>query len=332
MRLKAAPRPRGLALALGFMTAAATLLAARAPAPAATADRRRVDARTGLLEVPIDELIAAMRRKDRAESGRIAERIGVARLGQALRRNDGASVLAALAGITALPGGVRLLGPVTELMVSADPPYAVAAAHALGDLLAPASPADLDTWEVPPDVVEATCAALRTSAIGDVNATTVRLAAMDALADAAGICAPTPELIALLHDPTPAIRRAASLVLRPRQRLQTGGFASGTRDVDQLVAAASVAALCEGLALPGVGPHGGPKEPSWDQTKDAARRLVAVRETPPEDAVQMLDCLDPSSKNDRQLLESLRARYRTPVGDRAAEILNVAQTPNRARP
>ena len=55
--------------------------------------------------------------------------------------------------------------------------------------------------------------------------------------------------------------------------------------------------------------------------------------TPADDGVEMLDCLDPSSKGDRQLLEGLRARRRTPLGERAAEILDQAQAAaGRARP
>lgn len=303
-----------------------------APAPAPAAERRKVDARTGSLEVPIDELIAAIRRKDRADVSRVAEHIGPARLAQALRRPDAAGVTAALAGIAVLPGGVRVLGAVTELVVTADPPIAAAAARTVGELLAPAGAIELDTWEVPPDVVESACVVLRGAAILAANPNTVRLAALDALGDAAGSCAPTPELISLLRDPTPAVRRASALTLRPQQRLATGGFASGTRDVDKGVATASVAALCELLAVPGAGPRGGnaSKEPIWEQTRQAARRMAVAADTPAEDAVQMLDCLDPTAASDRQVLETLRGRSRSPLGERAGEILSQAH--GRARP
>jgi hypothetical protein len=293
-------------------------------------ERRRVDARTGMLEVPIEELVVAVRHKDRAEIGRIAERIGPARLGEALRRADIATVTAALNGIAVLPGAVRLVAGVTELVVTEDAPIATAAVRTLGEILAPITSAELDEWEIPPDVVAATCVVLRTTATTAANPTPLRLAAMDALADASVICSPGPDLIALLRDPNPSIRRAAALVLRPQQRLATGGFASGTRDVDKGVASASIAALCELVALPGGLPRGGAHEPIWDQTRQAARRLAVASETPAEDAVQMLDCLEPSSAGDRQILEGLRARPRTPLGDRASEILG--QSRGRARP
>ena len=314
-------------LGLAVVVVSAVMLAGPRPV---VAERRHVDARTGMLEVPIDELEAAIRHKDRAEIGRMAERIGPARLGEALGRADAPAVLAALTGITVLPGGVRLVGAVTELIVTRDAPIATAAARTLGEILAPVTPAELDEWEVPPDVIDAACGVLRGVATAAANPTAGRLAALDALADASSICAPTPALIALLRDPTPAVRRAAALVVRPQQRLATGGFASGTRDIDKGVASASVAALCEVLGLPGAGVHATSREPIWEQTREAARRLAIASETPPEDAVEMLDCLDPTSSQDRQILDGLRARHRTPLGDRATEILNQAQ--GRARP
>jgi hypothetical protein len=318
-------RPARRALAALFAVAATAVTAIGAGA----IERRTVDTRTGMLEVPIDELVAAIKHKDRAEIGRVAERIGPARLGDALRRSDPHAVSAALVGIGLLPGGVRLIGAVTQLVMTADAPIASAAARTLGDVLAPVTTAELDEWEVPNDVVESACAVLRGTATAAANPTTERLAAFDALADASAICPPTPDLIALLRDPTPAVRRAAALVLRPQQRLATGGFASGTRDIDKTVATASVAALCEVLALPGSGARGGGREPIWEQTREAARRMAVASDTPPEDAVQMLDCLQPSSSTDRQILDGLRARYRTPLGDRAAEILTQSQNRNR---
>lgn len=321
----------------GALTAAMALsllvLTLGTATPAGAAERRRVDPRTGSLEIPVEELVAAIKRKDRAEISRIAEHIGPARLAVALRRPDAAPVNAALTGIAVLPGGVRLVGQVAELVATADPPIAAAAARTVGELLAPLTAIDLDTWEVPPDVVDAACGVLRGAAAMPANPNGVRLAALDALADAATFCPPTPELIALLRDPHPAVRRSAALTLRPQQRLATGGFASGTRDVDKTVATASVAALCELLALPGGagrGSQGSTKEPIWDQTRQAARRMVVAADTPAEDAVQMLDCLDLSAAADRRLLETLRGKPRSPLADRAAEILGQAQS--RARP
>jgi hypothetical protein len=314
--------PRRLVLAGALLVAGNLALAA---GPARAAERRHVDGRTGLLEIPVDELVLAVRRKDRAEIGRVAERLGPARLADALHRPDAATVNAALAGILVLPGRERLLGPVTELVSGSDAASALAGLRALGEILSPLTPADLDDWEVPADVVKSACAAMRVTALVAASPTANRLAALDALADAAVPCAAaTADLVALLRDPTPSIRRAAALVLRPPQRLATGGFASGIRDIDRSVATASAAALCEALAMPGgagAGSGSGSREPIWEQTREAARRLVVANDTPAEDAVEMLDCLDPSLATDRQMLERFRGRRRTPLGDRAAEIL-----------
>jgi hypothetical protein len=221
-----------------------------------------------------------------------------------------------------LPGRERLIGSITELVTGTDPALALAGLRTLGEILGPLTPADLDDWEVPPDVVKSACAAMRVTVVLGNNPTANRLAAFDALADASVACAPTADVVALLRDPAPAIRRAAALVLRPQQRLATGGFASGIRDIDKLVASASVAALCESMVArrAAAGPAS-PREPVWEQTRQAARRLVGAPETPAEDAVQMLDCLDPSLATDHQMLDRFRGHRRTPVGERAYEIL-----------
>ena len=83
----------------------------------------------------------------------------------------------------------------------------------------------------------------------------------------------------------------------------------------------AVAALCEAMVQPGAWPRGGEREPIWEQVRQAARRLVTTPTTPPDDAVQMLDCLDPTLASDHQILDGIKARRRTPLGDRASEIL-----------
>jgi len=136
----------------GLLAAAAALLLL--PPPAGAAERRRVDPRTGSLEVPLDELGAAVRRKDRAEIGRIAERIGPARFAEALRKQPSdPRVIAVLTALPLLPGAVRLVGEVTELLAGGGDSAAVLplAARTLGELLAGASPAEIEDWDVAPD-------------------------------------------------------------------------------------------------------------------------------------------------------------------------------------
>jgi hypothetical protein len=88
------------------------------------------------------------------------------------------------------------------------------------------------------------------------------------------------------------------------------------------------------LAAPGAGAaaggKGGSRDPAWDGARAAARRMVVQGDTPVEDAVQMLDCLDPALASDRQILDGIRSRSRPPLRDRAAEILDAAK--GRARP
>jgi len=333
MRLQELPsstgRRRGrslIGLALGF------LLAGLAAPAHAVSERRHIDARTGMLEVPLEELVVAVKRKDRAEIGRVAERIGPARLAEALRRADAPGVQAALTGIVTLPGRTRLIGAVTELLSVSDANVAAAAARALGEILAPVTIAELDDWDVPVDQVNTACGALRATVLLPANATAARLAALEAMGDSLTVCRPLPDLVTLLRDPTPSIRRAAALVMGPQQRLATGGFAQGTRDVDPGVATASVAAICEAMAEPASWPKGGVREPIWEQTRQLARRLAVAPSTPADDAVEMLDCLDPTLASDRQLLDGMRAHKKTPLGERAAAILASPAGPARTAP
>lgn len=314
-------RRRGQRSLAGLALACAAIWFGGSGPAHAVSERRRIDARTGMLEVPMEELVVAVRRRDRAEIGRVAERIGPARLAEALRRADAQGVQAALTGIVTLPGRTRLIGAVTELLNVSDATVAAAAARTLGEILAPATIAELDDWDVPADVVGTACGALRAMALLPANATLARLAALEAMGDSLMVCRPMPDLLGLLKDPTPSIRRAAALLTRPQQRLATGGFAQGTRDVDPGVASASVAALCEAMAEPAVWPKGGLREPIWEQTRQLARRLAVTPATPSDDAVQMLDCLDPTLASDRQILDGMRAHKKTPLGERAAAIL-----------
>jgi hypothetical protein len=85
----------GLALSLLF------------PAPNAAADRPSYNRRTGLLEVPLVGLREAAERGDRAELGRRAARIGVARLAKALADPDHRLALAARIQVFSTRGKYR---------------------------------------------------------------------------------------------------------------------------------------------------------------------------------------------------------------------------------
>src|SRR5689334_15127594 len=92
-RARLAPRARVAWLGrIGLGLGLALALVGRGAPVGAAHDKRHVDARTGMLEVPLDELVAAVRRKDRAEIARVAARIGPARLAEALRKADAAGI------------------------------------------------------------------------------------------------------------------------------------------------------------------------------------------------------------------------------------------------
>jgi hypothetical protein len=331
---------------------AASALAARARPVSAT---RRVGPRTGLLLAREEELVRAVQKKDRAAIERLAARMGAARLGDALGRNDAAVVRAALVALPTLRGAVVLIGAVAEQLdsplSSKDGAVAVAAASALGHLLDGTAPSALDDWEVPPDQVGRACGALRALAARVEAPVPSRLAALGALADAGTVCTATAELTPLLRDPVPAVKRAVALLLRPDERQVASALRETIHDPDPAVASAAVAAVCRAEPPAGAAaspaatarpsaPAAGRKVaatppaaeplPLPQEAASAARALVAAPSTPPEDAVEMLACLaHAATPADRQLLDQLRREGPAPLRDRAAEL---ADSPDRLKP
>jgi hypothetical protein len=147
------------------------------------------------------------------------------------------------------------------------------------------------------------------------------LAGVGALGQASAVCGAWLDLSPLLRDPNPALRRAATLVTRPVERLATAGAPFGVRDLDKSVAGASVAMLCRAWSAPRAGLRGGAHEPIWNQAREVARRLVKDAEVAPEDVVDMMSCLDPTSADDRALLAALGKHKSPPVKERAKELL-----------
>jgi hypothetical protein len=335
---------------LGVLLCAASFALA---APKA-ARPRGVNARTGRAVPPFSELVKANRKNDRAALERLAGRFGVARLAEGTRGPDVAVVEASLAAIPLARGGVALAGTVAERLDVSDPALATDAARALGLLLDADAPTELAEWEVPPDVVARACAGLRAlamhapvagpgslaSAVENARLAAVenarlaalenarlealenaRLAALDALAAAQVTCPPTGELAALVRDPAPAVRRAAALLLPPSDPRTRAALREGMGDPDPAVSAACVAAVCRRVEPPPPG-HRPAADALIDQATGAARALVAVPATRPEDAVEMLTCVAAAATPaDRALLERLRAGAASPVRDRAALLL-----------
>jgi hypothetical protein len=288
-----------------------------APAPGAL---RKADVRTGRMATPFTDLVKAAKKNDRGALERLASRMGPARLAEALRSPDDTIAQAALAAAPFVRGRAVLTGVVTERLETPRATVAVAAAHALGELLDGATVAELEEWDVPPDTIGYACESLRGMAVRVEVPVPARLAALDALALAQTTCPGTAELVPLLRDPVPAVRRATALALRPSEKPVASALRDTIRDPDPTVASAAVAAVCR--ATNG---HGGPGLAKGDslvsQSTAAARGLVPAPRTPPEDAVEMLACVSlASTAADRGLLEQLRRGPPSPLRDRAAEL------------
>jgi len=290
-----------------------TILALALAAGSRAAAKPPVNRRTGLMEPLLTDLVSAVSRSDRAAVERLSARIGAARLAGALRSSDAEIVSAALEGVTALPGAVRLAEAVADVVESKDPALAGRAARVVGRLLDGAAPAEIESWGVPRDAVDRACGSMRRLAARVEAPTAVRLQALDAVAESSGVCTATGELAPLLRDPDPAVRRAAALTLTPSARAAATAVRDLLQDPAADVASAASAAVCRAL------PAGVPVEPT---ALDSARRLVVAATTPPEDAVEMLGCLAASNAPaDKKLLEDLRRGPAGPIRDRAAELL-----------
>ena len=291
----------GLAFALA-VTVATGQAATKSPGP-------RPNPRTGLVEEPITGLVAAVKRGDRAETQRLANRIGLACIGLAVRDGDSPTATAAVEAVPLVPGAERLAGLVAARLDATDEqPLAGAAARTLGILLDGGAPDRFAEWDVPPDQIEVACDALRRSATRPEAPTALRLAVLDALAQASRACATTADLAPLLRDPDPSVRRAAVLALRPPQGDPAAALEGLIRDPSPPVASAATAALCR-------------KRPPSPQAVQAARILVLHKDVPVEDAIEMLACLEASRQaQDIEILSKLRTGSPGPLSDRANEL------------
>jgi hypothetical protein len=278
---------------------------------------RRPNPRTGRLAPAFAELVKAHKRGDQAALARAADRMGLVRLGEAIGSRQPGLGEAALAALPLAHGGVLLVGAATDQVAVSDWPRAAAAASALGALLDGAVPTALEEWEVPPDVVARACAALRALAWRSDAALATRLTALDAVAAAVPSCGSGADLAPLARDGTPALRRAAMMVAAAGAERETV-LRDGIADGDRGVAAAATAAACRIEAR--TGPNG-KTEPPPAQAITAARTMAVATTTPPEDAVEMLDCLAAAgTPQDRALLDELQRRPPSPLRDRAVEL------------
>jgi hypothetical protein len=270
-------------------------------APASAAERPAYNRRTGLLEVPLLGLRKAAERGDRAELGRWAARIGVARLSKALADPDRTLALAALDSVPYLPDRLLMLDAVLALCDSADAQLGERALRTVGALLGDADPDLLGAWEVPDEVAQRACRVLAVAADRKDRSIDVRLAALQSLADAPAVCSRRNDLLPLTNDSSPDIRRAAVLVLAPNGARTLSALREASKDANPAVAAAAGVALCRQQLAPrakAVPPLARP----W-------RELVLAPSTPAEDAAEMLSCLvDSSDPTDAKAMEELRSK------------------------
>ena len=302
-----------LALTLALAVSATAAPATGKARPAA----RRANVRTGLAPTPYDDLLKAVKQSDRGAIERVAGRLGPARLFEGLHNGNSAVVLAVLTAIPRARGGVSLAGSIADLTASPDPTISAAAARSVGDLLAGDVPSAVADWEVPPDTLSHACGALHTLALRADAAPPARLAALEATAESASTCGGTADLVGLLRDPAPAVRRAAALVLQPADKHSTLGLRAASRDPDPAVAAAAVAVLCRtgGAGARRVG------EPLALETVELARTLIVATGTPTDDAVEMINCLGAArTPADRKLLDQLRNSPPSQLRDGATEM------------
>ena len=307
----------GLRAPLVAVATLAVLAFGSSTAEAAAKGSRRSNARTGRLSPALAELVKASKRGDRAALGRVADRIGPARLGDAIASSQAGVGEAALAAAPLMRGGALLVGAIAVQLWASDPGRAIGAATALGTLLDGAVPTELEEWEVPPDVIAQACWGLKGVAANTKATIAVRLAAIDAMAMSTATCGPLGDVTPLLRDGSPAIRRAAALVTPAGDR-RAPLLREAIADRDLSVSAAATAAACR---IESRVDRAGRTEPPDSVALAAARAQATAPATSPEDAVEMLDCLAAGREPaDRALLDQLQRRPPSPLRDRAVEL------------
>jgi hypothetical protein len=306
------------------MTSLVPVLCAVWLAAAAKTDRPAFNRHTGLYEPPFSELERAVSSGDRADIARWAARIGPARLAEALRGGERGRVVAALEGTGVLPGNVRLLDVVTPLVLSGDAVIAERAVRTLAQMLDAGEPRRLEEWDIPADAVTRGCQALATAAGRTMAPLELRLAAIDALADATLLCRPAP--LSLLADSAPAVRRAVLLAQRSHDELPAASLRQALSDPDATVVSAAAVLWCRQRQVAGPrAPKAGeltrlPAAPAGPVTPPL-RDLASAEATPVEDAVELLPCLAASTDSaDRQAMEQLRKSKIPAVKARAGEL------------
>jgi hypothetical protein len=275
----------------------AALIASALSPRTSVAERPSINHRTGLYEAPLSDLRKASERGDLAELARAGERIGPARMAKALADRDGRIVRAALEAIPLLRSGVLLIAQVAHSARAADRSIREQGLRALSRLLGTTNGEQLAAWEVPAESLRAACQALIAAASNEAEQSSLRLLALQGLADAGLLCAVSFHPSQLLKSNDPQVRRAAVLAL-PASPQTKAEIAIALKDRDGRVAAAAGARLC---ALAG-GAVAASTEPSLGKVALAEGAVI-------EDVVDLLPCLARSKvAEDERALETLRSR------------------------
>ena len=303
--------PRHAVAAWAALAAAALCVPGSAGARAHHADKR-----TGKLVPATAELVTARKKGDRSALGRVADRLGPARLAAAIGGADAKLADAAMAAAPEARAGVLLVGTIAD-QLSAPDARARVAAEALGRLLDGSRPSALERWEVPPDEIWRACWGVHELASRAGASLETRLQALDASLAAVPTCGVPREVTAWTRDGVPEIRRAAVLLGAVGSE-RANVLRQGMSDGDRRVSAAAVAADCRVEGRSG----GGREVPPDAQAVTAARTLAVAPTTAAADAVEMLDCLAAAATPaDRALLEGLRRGPPSPLRDRAVELV-----------
>jgi hypothetical protein len=268
--------------------------------------RPSFDAHTALLEASVASLTGASARGDRAELARWADRLGPARLAALLQRRDRATVMAALDGARLLDGNVRLLPWVTRLIGDGDPQVVDRALQTVGELLRADQLGKLLEWEVAAVEVGAACAALARMAGQGSAPQSLRLRALEAMAEGYAFCRVNIPPSAVNGALWPDVRRAALLAPQIIRAQSVEAIGELTADRTPQVAAAAGAIWCRHRYEPLR------KQAVSDETRQRLVRIRALVLQPTiaaEDAAEMLPCLSLSrDPEDRKAFETGRKR------------------------
>jgi hypothetical protein len=226
-----------------------------------------------------------------------------------MRASDKARVLAALDAAVLLPGNVRLLEAVTPLLASTDGAILEHAARTAALMLDSSEPRRFDDWDIPADVVARACSGLSQVATRNEAPPPARLAALDALAEAAACPSPVAKLV---NDGSAEIRRAALLALHPTDDLPATALRQALADRESGVVSAAAVAVCRRRRAGAKAPGAEPSVP--------IRTLALADSTPVEDAVELLPCLANGDSADKQALDQLKHSKVPALKARASEL------------